>query len=1623
MTQINIEQKTFSGGEISPDLESRSDLDKYQTSLSDSQNVLCTNKGDLIPRPGTEYVDMTAGVNSVGAPEKARLIPFKFSEEESYLIEFTERKMRVFRHGESVKYEYTESGLSDTVHKSISSSIFIDETQYPVASNDNTSSPTRSYASASGEFIFQGKNSFPYDAGAGPFTISGLDGTSAISSFTMSKQTGTDDIAYAAPDAITATSVFWIHSVDRDISASPTINKDSDGASLSFYKPVDVVRITWNPKFCVGGSGYAAAPNNYFVAKAATADPTRAATSRPANNTATKWSFFSAGTTDTTGSVLQDLVSSPKTIFRTDFIGQTDPSSNGTATSPIPYLESELNDLQYAIAGDFIFITHPNYQPRKITRLGLNNFKICRHYTNYGPWRNGPTYPGVAWGGGHYMTGTGSSTPSTGGVDGDNLGYTGKSNIKLYNLSITGTNGYLWKSSGSPDIVTAASGTNADPSIIGRKLRIACPVGKPLFSTQGQGSVRHNPFDSTGDFLDYIDGTKPRSQNTSTSISPNGDTSSISGVSVSSLADFESVSSPAFFFLEGSVEPYIKTSTSTPHSNPLRAYRYRITKPLNMYRHREFPYFVGLTGTTKIGHLFEEAQPDGTGGWPSCVAIFDNRLVYSTNDESPNSIAFSVKGDFNNFEPDDWGANVANTIKGDNLSNWSVASTYNPVTFDYHGFVYSIEEGLADKILWLKSTNYGLIAGTPNGIYLSQKLRSGGAVTPSNFSMRMISEEGSSKVPAEYIDGKIYYISKLGDKLLSMQYSQDADGFRPQVESIFSEHLLKDGVKAMAYARTPISILWLITNTGKLISAVNLDVSKEKALFKHKLGSPDYNNRTTPLINSVAVIPSDELGFDQLYMSVTRSPSLPLMVNDAISEGQSASVNLAALTSDTTTGFNPGYSTSHAEAAGIVQYPWFLNGDGSGGDTSANSSNTIWATLTKTTEGVRLERTGNVDFADGTDDSDTTSNGVGSLATPNDTPEHLFYHTVGLGGAANFQPPDPSTGEDDIWQTAEIPEQAASVFAQSKTGVFDDPSNGFANGDLSLNLSGGSPLVTSNRYITLLCTIHSTKADMSAADIPNYLNMYYYGLGPSGGVLAAGSGTNFLPSHINGVETGTDRDVNFDQISVVANRSATSGLFNSGAENMASERDKPIYITWDIYNDYRMFNGLGSTSNNNFHPLGFYFGFSDAPSINKTSGQMTGTALSGNQYSVTLHGMILGNIVPNIDNNTVSTPALRAAASTPVSPSLFGTFQTPAQLLEGGMNTIERLTNYSPYLKNTQQFVGADCSISNKTIYASGEPSEKITNVLVVDYDTTNDKTRIYVDNESMVIGDKFIIESLEGDLEYLNYGDTHVVDGVDSTNNFYTINTRANPAKGIAADSDHLGSATSPSYSKGGIILKSRNSVKLPGIRLAYDSATQSYVTFNHAFSYFSAWNNFVYFNRGLKHGEIFSLGEYSFPESAQGDVQNLSGSGGRYLYKPFNGSISISSIIGNSMFTSSPDFYIGYKPEVYFSTLPPRMNTQLGAMDTNDLVITSVGVNLTDTHQIKVMRNNQREYKENLINDEFSYDSASVDAVRRSGIYELGLIPEEKDNFGKIRFEPEVGYPFRIKSIAIRGERQTRR
>jgi hypothetical protein len=82
----------FTAGEISPRLEGRTNLEKYSQGLSDLTNMVVMPHGGVTRRPGTEYLGEVKS-SSV----KTRLIPFQFKTSDTYILEFGNQIMRVFR--------------------------------------------------------------------------------------------------------------------------------------------------------------------------------------------------------------------------------------------------------------------------------------------------------------------------------------------------------------------------------------------------------------------------------------------------------------------------------------------------------------------------------------------------------------------------------------------------------------------------------------------------------------------------------------------------------------------------------------------------------------------------------------------------------------------------------------------------------------------------------------------------------------------------------------------------------------------------------------------------------------------------------------------------------------------------------------------------------------------------------------------------------------------------------------------------------------------------------------------------------------------------------------------------------------------------------------------------------------------------------------------------------------------------------------------------------------------------------------------------------------------------------------------------------------------------------------
>src|SRR6185436_8722105 len=90
----NIAQRTFARAEIAPTLNSRVDLAAYFASLSTCRNAFVPRSGGVTSRPGTEFVGEVKD-----STKTVRLIPFVFSEDDSYILEFGNLYVRFIRDG------------------------------------------------------------------------------------------------------------------------------------------------------------------------------------------------------------------------------------------------------------------------------------------------------------------------------------------------------------------------------------------------------------------------------------------------------------------------------------------------------------------------------------------------------------------------------------------------------------------------------------------------------------------------------------------------------------------------------------------------------------------------------------------------------------------------------------------------------------------------------------------------------------------------------------------------------------------------------------------------------------------------------------------------------------------------------------------------------------------------------------------------------------------------------------------------------------------------------------------------------------------------------------------------------------------------------------------------------------------------------------------------------------------------------------------------------------------------------------------------------------------------------------------------------------------------------------
>lgn len=226
-----------------------------------------------------------------------------------------------------------------------------------------------------------------------------------------------------------------------------------------------------------------------------------------------------------------------------------------------------------------------------------------------------------------------------------------------------------------------------------------------------------------------------------------------------------------------------------------------------------------------------------TPGYPGCVTFFQQRLVWGRTPSMPRAIFVSMS----NF-PEKYSPSVTDgTVEDDS------------------GFMRDIASGQADPILWLKEAN-SIVVGTASVLrWVGAPYNSGEVMTARNVETKIARRVGSrGAVPIDIDEGFVF----IGSHGLSVRnYVDDTDNVAKTPDiSILAEHLCKYRVSRLAYQQTPDSIVWCITDDGRLFG---LTIDRDENVVGY------HSHDVSGKVRSIAVIPTNER--DELWLLVERT--------------------------------------------------------------------------------------------------------------------------------------------------------------------------------------------------------------------------------------------------------------------------------------------------------------------------------------------------------------------------------------------------------------------------------------------------------------------------------------------------------------------------------------------------------------------------------------------------------------------------------------------------------------------------------------------------------------------------------------------------------------------------------
>lgn len=230
-----------------------------------------------------------------------------------------------------------------------------------------------------------------------------------------------------------------------------------------------------------------------------------------------------------------------------------------------------------------------------------------------------------------------------------------------------------------------------------------------------------------------------------------------------------------------------------------------------------------------------------TTGFPSCVCLFSQRLIFARSDAQQQTLWLSTAGDLYNFQPD-------NSARKDVVEAITAIS-------------YTLADTKASVIRWLGAQKT-LYVGTSSGIWAVK-----GNVSPADttdpFSIVPIINDGANQYAPVITRTAILYGQRFGRKLLEIGYQFAEDQFRATDLAILAEHRTKGNLKWMTSCMSPNYMIWSTTEDGILNTTTYIREQNVVAWAQQIIGGTDVN------VKSIISLPSTYE--DQLWLIVSRT--------------------------------------------------------------------------------------------------------------------------------------------------------------------------------------------------------------------------------------------------------------------------------------------------------------------------------------------------------------------------------------------------------------------------------------------------------------------------------------------------------------------------------------------------------------------------------------------------------------------------------------------------------------------------------------------------------------------------------------------------------------------------------